>query len=82
MSKRCGSWVPNTFNKLKLTDAFTLAVGQPLDEEGLEKAIPESGKNVVVHAPGHPDPGNQRIDPNRWNVHVDQRGIIRKIFRG
>lgn len=78
----CGGYRPNSFKTLKLTEAFTLAVGQPLDREGFEKALPASGKKVVIRDAAHPDTGKQRLDPSRWNVSVDEKGIIQKISLG
>ncbi len=75
-------WRPNSFEKLKLTDAFTLIVGQPLDKVGLAKAVAESGRTVVAHDPGNPQREDLRLNPNRVNVTLDASGVIQKIDFG
>ena len=67
-----------TANSVKLTETFTVAVGEKLDRDALQAARVESGKKIRI-AGGFDD---CRYDISRLNIHLDEKDVVTKLTYG
>ena len=70
--------------KVKLTEAFTITVGDHVDRSGLLEmatSLKKEGKTIDVLWPGNTERDAVFIE-NRLNIQLDRNNIVKRLYLG